>query len=67
MDAVDSPDCVSPSGKQIDTDGDFQDSTPEVTEVTEDNNDDTDEDCQKDPPEALDDNSPYKTYTYVSF
>ena len=32
-----------------------------------DNNDDTDEECQKDPPEALDDNSPYKTYTYVSF
>ena len=32
-----------------------------------DNNDDTDEECQKDPPEALYDNSPYKTYTYVSF
>ena len=33
-----------------------------------DNNDDTDEECQKDPPETfLDDNSPYKTYTYVSF
>ena len=31
------------------------------------NNDDTDEERQKDPPEALDDNSPYKTYTYVSF
>ena len=32
-----------------------------------DNNDDTDEDFQKDPPEALlDDNYPYKTYTYVS-
>ena len=32
-----------------------------------DNNDDTDEECQKDPPETfLDDNSPYKTYTYVS-
>ena len=30
-------------------------------------NDDTDEE-QKDPPEALlDDNYPYKTYTYVSF
>ena len=33
-----------------------------------DNNDDTDEEFQKDPPETLlDDNSPYKTYTYVSF
>ena len=33
-----------------------------------DNNDDTDEDFQKDPPEALlDNNFPYKTYTYVSF
>ena len=33
-----------------------------------DNNDDTDEELQKDPPEALlDDNYPYKTYTYVSF
>ena len=33
-----------------------------------DNNDDTNEECQKDPPETfLDDNSPYKTYTYVSF
>ena len=33
-----------------------------------DNNHDTDEELQKDPPEALlDDNSPYKTYTYVSF
>ena len=33
-----------------------------------DNNDDTDEELQKDPPETLlDDNSPYKTYTYVSF
>ena len=33
-----------------------------------DNNDNTDEEIQKDPPEAfLDDNSPYKTYTYVSF
>ena len=33
-----------------------------------DNNNDTDEECQKDPPETfLDDNSPYKTYTYVSF
>ena len=33
-----------------------------------DNNDDTDEECQKDPTETfLDDNSPYKTYTYVSF
>ena len=32
-----------------------------------DNNDDTDEE-QKDPPEVLlDDNYPYKTYTYVSF
>ena len=31
------------------------------------NNDDTDEECQKDPPEALDANSLYKTYTYVSF
>ena len=27
-----------------------------------------DEECQKDPPETfLDDKSPYKTYTYVSF
>ena len=33
-----------------------------------DNNDDTDEEFQKDPPETfLDDNFPYKTYTYVSF
>ena len=33
-----------------------------------DNNDDTDEELQKDPPEALlDDNYPHKTYTYVSF
>ena len=33
-----------------------------------DNNDDTDEEFQKDPPELLlDDNSPYETYTYVSF
>ena len=33
-----------------------------------DNNDDTDEDLQKDPPETLlDDNYPYKTYTYVFF
>ena len=33
-----------------------------------DNNDDTDEEFQKDPPETfLDDNSPYKTYTYVFF
>ena len=33
-----------------------------------DDNDDTDEDLQKDPPEALlDDNFPHKTYTYVSF
>ena len=33
-----------------------------------DNNDDTDEEFQKDPPETLpDDNSPYKTYTYVPF
>ena len=33
-----------------------------------DNNDDTDEELQKDPPETLlDDNYPYKTYTYVSF
>ena len=33
-----------------------------------DDNDDTDEDLQKDPPEALlDDNYPHKTYTYVSF
>ena len=33
-----------------------------------DNNDDTDEEFQKDSPETLlDDNSPYKTYTYVSF
>ena len=33
-----------------------------------DDNDDTDEDLQKDPPEALlDDNYPRKTYTYVSF
>ena len=31
-------------------------------------NDDTDEELQKDPPEGrLDDNYPYKTYTYVSF
>ena len=33
-----------------------------------DNNDDTDEEFQKDTPETLlDENSPYKTYTYVSF
>ena len=33
-----------------------------------DDNDDTDEELQKDPPEARsDDNYPYKTYTYVSF
>ena len=33
-----------------------------------DDNDDTDEELQKHPPEArLDDNYPYKTYTYVSF
>ena len=33
-----------------------------------DDNDDTDEDLQKDPPEALiDDNYTHKTYTYVSF
>ena len=33
-----------------------------------DDNDDTDEDLQKDPPEALlDDNYPHKTYTSVSF
>ena len=33
-----------------------------------DDNDHTDEDLQKDPPEALlDDNYPHKTYTYVSF
>ena len=33
-----------------------------------DDNDDTDEDLQKDPPEALSDNNyPHKTYTYVSF
>ena len=33
-----------------------------------DDNDDTDEDLQNDPPEALlDDNYPHKTYTYVSF
>ena len=33
-----------------------------------DNNDDTDEEFQNDPPEALlDNNSPYKTYTYVFF
>ena len=33
-----------------------------------DKNDDKDEEFQKDPPETfLDDNSPYKTYTYVSF
>ena len=32
-----------------------------------DNNDDTDEELQKDPPEALDDNYLYKSYTYVSF
>ena len=33
-----------------------------------DNNDDTDEELQKIPPEALlDDTYPYKTYTYVSF
>ena len=33
-----------------------------------DDNDDTDEELQKDPPEALiDDNYPHKTYTYVSF
>ena len=33
-----------------------------------DDNDDTDEDLQKDPPEELlDDNYPHKTYTYVSF
>ena len=32
-----------------------------------DNNDVTDEEFQNDPPEALlDNNSPYKTYTYVS-
>ena len=32
-----------------------------------DDNDDTDEELQKDPPEALlDDNYPHKTYTYVS-
>ena len=33
-----------------------------------DNNDDTDEELQKDPPETLlDDNYPFKTFTYVSF
>ena len=33
-----------------------------------DDNDETDEELQKDPPETLiDDNSPCKTYTYVSF
>ena len=33
-----------------------------------DDNNDTDEDLQKDPPEALlDNNYPHKTYTYVSF
>ena len=33
-----------------------------------DDNDDTDEELQKDPPEArLDDNYPHKTYIYVSF
>ena len=33
-----------------------------------DDNDDTDEELQKDPPEALlDDNYPHQTYTYVSF
>ena len=33
-----------------------------------DNNDGTDEELKNDPPEALlDDNYPYKTYTYVSF
>ena len=33
-----------------------------------DDNDDTDEELQKDPPEALtDDNYPHKTYTYVPF
>ena len=33
-----------------------------------DNNDDTDEEFQNDPPETfLDDNPPYKTYTYVTF
>ena len=33
-----------------------------------DDNADTDEELQKDPPEAvLDDNNPFKTYTYVSF
>ena len=33
-----------------------------------DNNDDTDEEFQKNPLETfLDDNSPYKTYTYLSF
>ena len=33
-----------------------------------DNNDDTDEELQKDPSETLlDNNYPYKTYTYVSF
>ena len=33
-----------------------------------DNNDDTNEEFQKDPPETfLDDNSSYKMYTYVSF
>ena len=33
-----------------------------------DDNADTDEELQKDPPETLlDDNNPFKTYTYVSF
>ena len=33
-----------------------------------DDNADTDEELQEDPPEALlDDNNPFKTYTYVSF
>ena len=33
-----------------------------------DDNDSTDDDRQKDPPEAtLDENSPHKTYTYITF
>ena len=33
-----------------------------------DDNDSTDDELQKDPPEAiLDDNSPYKPYTYIAF
>ena len=33
-----------------------------------DNNDSTDDELQKDPPEAfLNQNSPYNTYTYIAF